>query len=68
MQYRVFDNGRELKRGDSVKDFQGEDWIFEFVSRGPAAGKSALVVVKESNGNWLREFYAGVFSLEVKEV
>lgn len=71
-QYLVTDTrtGRPVNAGDTVTSFRGEPATFEHVSRGPLPDKSAKVVVR-----WLhqsgdvatgqREYYAGVFRLDV---
>lgn len=56
----------ELKQGDTIKDFRGEDWRFKRVTRGPQPGRSAKVEVTDMAEFATREFYAEVFpGLEV---
>lgn len=52
----------EIQPGDIVKDFRGDDQIFEKVSRDGGPGYSAKVLTE---GNWA--FYAHVFpEIEVR--
>jgi len=55
--------GMIVRKGDTVTDFRGEDWVFEGVSALPVPGKSAKVWVSWDGSN--REFYAQVFNLVV---
>lgn len=61
--------GVEVKRGDRIRDFRGETWEFQYVSRDPSPGKGGKVVVSVPtvNGGGEREFYPSVFNLVLKE-
>ena len=52
--------GKVLERGDSVVDHRGESGTFEMLTAPPVPGKSAKVMVDG------REYYASVFSIEVR--
>lgn len=56
-------DGSEVKAGDKVTSFRGEEFTFVKVTRGPVPGKSAKVMTRES----CVEYYAGVFDLTVVE-
>lgn len=65
-------DGRNVSPGDRIKDFRGDVWVFESVSRGVEYNGTAKVVVSDPNfdaagqhwSGW-REFYAQVFDLQV---
>lgn len=71
-EFRVTDKtGREINRGDIVTDFRGEEWIFEYVSRGTEYNGTAKVVVNFSAVEkhfGSREFYDRVFGLKVERI
>ncbi len=60
MEYIITDRlGQEVKIGDEVVDFRGDKGTLQGVTRGPAPGKTAKVVVDG------REGYATVWDLTV---
>jgi hypothetical protein len=58
--------GFDIGAGDYVRDFRGNLWTFEKVTRGPEPGRSAKVEVSQDGDR--REFYCTVFDLEVTEL
>jgi len=51
-----------ILKGDEIRDFRDEDWIFIGVSRLPEEGKSGKVTVFKGEGHFTREFYPSVFN------
>lgn len=61
--YRVTDSsGKEIREGDTVISFRGEEGTFKYVTRGPLPGKSAKVLTDQG------EFYANVFGLKAEKL
>ncbi len=54
-----------VKAGDRIKDFQGQEWLFRYVTNGPIShGK---IVAAPVGGGDAREFFASVFpTLKIK--
>lgn len=58
--YLIMDKeGKLVMPGQTIKDFRGEEWSFKDVSR---SGTRVLVT---KNEEYEREFYPGVFDLQV---
>lgn len=56
------DNGNEVRRGDQVRDFKGEEGTFQYATRAPDGSRTGKVMVSG------RETYMTVWDLEVREV
>jgi hypothetical protein len=64
--YKVTDkNGKEIKEGDSITSFRGEAAKFNSVTRGVEYNGTAKVSVTWDSDGSNREYYAGVFNLNV---
>ncbi|WP_294180949.1 hypothetical protein [uncultured Schumannella sp.] len=58
------EDGTEVRPGDRVTDFRGEEHVFVRVERGPQEGRSAKVQVEGSP----IAYYATVLKLTVEEL
>jgi hypothetical protein len=58
------EDGTEVRPGDRVTDFRGEEHVFVRVERGPQEGRSAKVRVEGSP----IAYYSTVFQLTVEEI
>ncbi len=56
----IRENGNEVRNGDIVTDFRGDDDVFEYISRIPEPGKSGKIVVASGY-----EYYPNVFELRI---
>lgn len=56
--------GRLVSRGDTITDFRGERLLFVacYAKPAPSTGR---VVVADLDGKYEREYYPGVFDLEI---
>jgi len=61
---RIYDkNGNEVRIGDTVYSFRGEEYILSGIDRLPYPGKSGKVYVKKPGEMYGQTFYANVFGL-----
>lgn len=61
--YKVFrENKEEVNRGDKIKDFRDEEYIFRSCNH-----PRKIIVGKEDKEDYTREFFAHVFNLEIIE-
>lgn len=63
---KAYIKGKEVKRGDTIKDFRGEEWTYIGIEQKPSPGKSGKVKV-ERNGVQ-QVYYPGVFHIQLTEV
>jgi hypothetical protein len=56
-------NGRVVQQGETVTDFRGDQWTFQYATRAALPGKSGKVVVQANGAT--REFYDRIFGLSV---
>lgn len=60
-------SGRVIESGDTVVSFRGEEWIFNYVTRGVEYNGTAKVYATDLNG-YSMELYDRVFNLKVETV
>jgi hypothetical protein len=70
---RAWDRDGNLLRPGDVITSRGEEWIFDYISRGPlrSDGRSCKVCVHRGEGVWPNkqsmEYYHTVFNLRIEE-
>ncbi len=60
---RNLTTGKEVKKGDWVKDFRGDTATFQRAVRGNSPGRDGKVLVDDCQ----QEFYARIYGLSVTE-
>ncbi len=58
-------NNVEVKSGDDLTSFRGDQWVFVKAIRPNDTGHDGKVEVRELGSESTRVFYAGVFNLKV---
>ncbi|MBS6464936.1 MAG: hypothetical protein KH436_08415 [Firmicutes bacterium] len=61
------ETGKEIKKGDIIKDFRNDENIFIMATRATKPGKAGKVLVKSTEGSYEAEYYATVFNLIIKD-
>ena len=63
---KVYSNGKEIQRGDKIKDFRGGEATFLYISRLPIPGTSGNVTVMLDDCG-IAEYYFVVYGIELLE-
>jgi hypothetical protein len=63
------EDGTPVVKGDTIVNFKGEEWVFQYATRYRQPGKSGKVVARRTTtgGEWSQQFYDKVFDLIVTE-
>lgn len=57
--------GHPISQGDTIADFRGQHWTFQYPTRAEGNGRTGKVCVSDELGQ--REFYQTVFGLVVRD-
>jgi hypothetical protein len=65
----VSKDGKEIKLGDKVTDFRGDEWtlVGTYLPGTSGGGAGGRVELQNEERNWRQLFYPGVINAEFKE-